>query len=173
MVKTFLFFLFIVGLASIAQAQTKRFCAECHTSREISSFGNVLAWGKSIYQEKNHPCPSAKRLKEEGYFTESRIVKYGQVLDQLEKNRILTGRMKKGLLQQTVAYSEAIALNPVSQEDIAAQTAKIKNNLNKTYLQINQVRDRLKTEKVFGLGVLTTLLMIFSILLGIEKTFKG
>lgn len=165
-------FLFMLTLASRAHAQTRHFCVECHTSQEISSFKNVLAWEKSIYQEKNRLCPSVKRLKEEKYFIESQIVKYAQVLDQLEKNRIITGRMEKNLLRQTIAYGEIATVDPASQEDITDRTAKIKNHIHKIYIQINQIRDRLKMEKVFGLGVLTTLLILFSVLLGIQKTLK-
>lgn len=171
-IKTFILFISMLNLASIAHAQARHFCVECHTSQEIASFRNLLAWEKSIYQEKNNLCPSMRRLKEEIYFIESQIVKYAQILDQLEKNRVLTGKMKKELLQQTVAYHEAVMIEPVSQEEITAKTIKIKNKINKVYIQINQIRDRLRMEKVFGLGVLTTILISFFILLGIKKTLK-
>ncbi|MBI2875682.1 MAG: hypothetical protein HYY20_02235 [Candidatus Tectomicrobia bacterium] len=111
-------------------------------------------------------------MKEERYFIESQIVKYAQMLDQLEQNRIITGRMEKNLLQQTVAYGEIATADPASQEATIRKTTKIKNQINKVYIQINQARDRLKVEKVFGLGLLATIAILFSILWGIQKTLK-
>ena len=55
------------------QASAKdNFCAECHTSMEIASFGNVMGWDRSVFQEKDSLCPGVLDLKREAYFSGSR-----------------------------------------------------------------------------------------------------
>lgn len=161
--------LLVVCLSSVAHA--RNFCAECHTNQEVSSFKNILVWERSIYQDKNTSCPPLKRIKEEIYFTESQIVKYSQLLEELKKNGIFTRMMEKNLAEQAAAYSEAIPVKPISVEDISANTGKIKNSINKLYMQINRMRDSLRMRKIFGLVVLSTLSILFFTLIGIKKTY--
>ena len=84
LVPTTLIAVCLLFLATQAYAKDN-FCGECHTAREVAGFGNVMAWDRSIFQEKDTLCPGILELKKEAYFTESRLGKYNMFLTEMEE----------------------------------------------------------------------------------------
>ncbi|MGA2191965.1 MAG: hypothetical protein ABSG42_01140 [Nitrospirota bacterium] len=165
-------------LAGLVLASSQAFakdnlCTECHTSREVASFGNVMGWDRSIYQEKGTLCPGIIELKKENYFTESRLVKYNEFLTHLEhQTRRYPEYLREDLVSYGVKYADLASGTPASIDEFAVPNLKIKKNIHSVYEKLNNLRDDYKMEKVIGLGLLGVTLIAFLFFLGLKNTIK-
>ena len=171
------FLLFAASLVLFAgQALAKDdFCAECHTSKEVAAFGNVLDWNKSIYQEKNTICPGLFELKKEAYFTESRLVKYAGFLTNLEENtRRYPEYMREDLDKSAIVYADLVSgPAPDSISSFTGPDLKINKALqSNVYEKLNKLRDDYTMEKVIGLALIVTMLLTLLIYFGLKNTLK-
>jgi hypothetical protein len=167
--------LLIAGMLALAtQAYAKdNLCGECHTSREIASFGNVLGWDRSIYQEKGELCPGIMELKKETFFSESRLVKYNEFLTHLEhQTRRYPEYLREDLDKYTVQYAELASVMPSSIDGFAGPNLKIKKNVNEVYTKFGRAADDYKFEKVAGIGLVVTMLVFLLFFLGLKNTIK-
>ncbi len=162
----------IMLLATQAYAKDNR-CGECHTSKEMASFGNVMGWDKSVYQEKNTLCPGILELKKDTFFTESRLVKYDEFLTRMEEEtRRYPQFLREDLTKAGVAYADLSETTPTSIEGFSGPDLKIKKNVGGVYEKFNNLRDNYKMEKVIGLGLVVVMLLAFLLSLGLKNTIK-
>ena len=162
----------IMLLATQAYAKDNR-CGECHTSKEMASFGNVLGWDKSVYQEKNTVCPGILELKKDTYFTESRLVKYDEFLTRMEEEtRRYPQFLREDLVKAGVAYADLSETTPSSIEGFTGPNLKIKKNVGGVYEKFNNLRDNYKMEKVIGLGLVGVMLLSLLFSFGLKNTIK-
>lgn len=148
-------------------------CGECHTGSEMASFGNVLGWDRSIYQEKGTLCPGVMELKKDTYFTESRLVKYNEFLTEMEhQTRRYPEYLREDLDNYTVQYAGLLGMTPSSIDSFAGPDLKIKKNVNEVYIKYNRAMDDYKFEKVMGIGLLATMLVFLLFFLGLKNTIK-
>lgn len=157
-----------------AQANAKdNFCAECHTSMEIASFGNVMEWDKSVFQAKETLCPGVLELKKEAYFTESRLAKYDEFLTEMEHTtRRYPEYMREDLVKQGVKYAELASITPTSIGSIAGPNMKVKKSIGGLYETLNKLRGDYKLEKVMGYSLLGTMILSLLFALGLKNTLK-
>jgi hypothetical protein len=167
--------LLIAGMLALATSAYAKdnLCGECHTQKEIASFGNVLGWDRSIYQEKGELCPGIMELKKETFFSESRLVKYNEFLTHLEhQTRRYPEYLREELDKYTVQYAELASVIPSSIDGFAGPNLKIKKNVNEVYTKYNRADDDYKFEKVAGIGLLVTMLVFLLFFLGLKNTIK-
>jgi hypothetical protein len=162
----------VLAIATQAYAKDNR-CGECHTGKEIASFGNVLGWDRSIYQVKGELCPGVMELKKDTFFTESRLVKYNEFLTHLEhQTRRYPEYMREDLDKYGVQYAELVSFTPSSIDAFAGPDLKIKKNINEVYIKYNRASDDYKFEKVAGIGLVVTMLVLLLFFLGLKNTIK-
>ncbi len=160
-------------LATQAYAKDN-FCGECHTSKEVASFGNIMNWDKSVYQVKDSLCPGVLELKKEAYFTESRLVKFDEFLTELEhKTRRYPEFMREDMDKYSVQYAELATVTPTSIGSIAGPNLNIKKKIHDVYQTMNKLKDDFKMEKVFGFGLAGVMLISLLFFLGLKNTLKG
>jgi len=167
--------LIVLGMICLAtQAYAKdNFCAECHTASEVAAFGRVMNWEKSIYQVKDTRCPGLLELKKGAYFTESQLVKYDMYLTELEgKTRRYPEYIREDLDKGTVAYVDLAGTVPTSIDGVAGPALKIKKSIHGAYETLNKLRDDYTLEKVVGLGLVLTLVVMLLFSLGLKNTLK-
>jgi len=162
----------LVLAASVSHAKDN-YCAECHTSKEVASFGNVMGWDKSVYQEKNTLCPGLIEIKKGTFFTESRLVKYNEYLSQMEeKTRRYSWYMKEDLVKSGVAYADLASMNPASIDAFTTPNLKIKKGMNDLYEKYNKLQDDYMMEKIIGLALIGVMLVSLLISFGLKNTLK-
>ncbi len=163
----------LLAICGTAQAKDN-LCGECHTQKEMASFGNVLQWDRSIYQVKDTMCPGLLELKRDAYFTESRLVKYDEFLTHLEhQTRRYPEYMREDLDKGAVAYADLAGVMPTSIEAFSAPDLKIKKDMQSAvYEKLNNLRDDYRLEKVIGLGLFGVLIVMFLMSLGLKNTLK-
>ena len=163
----------LLAISGPAQAKDN-YCGECHTGKEIASFGNVLHWDRSIYQVKDTPCPGILELKRDAYFTESRLVKYDEFLTHLEhKTRRYPEYMREDLDKSAVQYADLASVMPASIEAFSGPDLRIKKDINSNvYEKLNKLRGDYSMEKVIGFGLFGVLLVSFLMSLGLKNTLK-
>jgi hypothetical protein len=169
--------LFITALAVLLTpafaAAKDNYCGECHTAREIASFGSLTKWDRSIYQEKDTLCPGLFDLKKEQYFTESRLLKYDNFLTAMdEQTRRYPEYLREDLVKYGVQYADLKSQNVDSIDAFAVPNLKIKKNLGEVYETYNKLREDYGMEKVIGLGLLAVLIISLLFFLGLKKTVK-
>lgn len=170
--------LFIAALAvlfvPVYAAAKDNYCAECHTAGEIASFGSLMTWDRSIYQEqKSTLCPGLFELKKEQYFTESRLLKYNQFLTDLDEQTMRYPEyMREDLVKYNIQYADLRAKDVDSIDSFAGPNLKIKKGMGEIYENINKLRDDYKMEKVIGLGLLAVMIISLLFFLGLKKTVK-
>ena len=162
----------LVLVASVSYAKDN-YCGECHTSKEIASFGSVMDWDKSVYQEKNTLCPGLTEIKKGTFFTESRLVKYNESLTQMEeKTRRYAYYMKDDLTKSGVAYADLASLTPTSIDAFTTPNLKIKKGMNELYEKYNKLQDDYRMEKIIGLALIIVMLLNLLISFGLKNTLK-
>ena len=163
----------LLALCGTAQAKDN-LCGECHTAKEIASFGNVLNWDRSIFQVKDTPCPGILELKRDAYFTESRLAKYDEFLTHLEhQTRRYPEYMKEELVKNAVKYADLASVMPTSIEAFTGPDLKIKKDMHsEAYEKLNKLRGDYGLEKVMGLALFGVLLVTFLMFLGLKNTLK-
>ena len=163
----------LVLVASVSHAKDN-YCGECHTSKEIASFGGVMDWDKSVYQEKNTLCPGLLEIKKGTFFTESRLVKYNEFLSEMEhKTRRYPEYMKEDLVKSGVAYADLASLTPTSIDAFATPNLKIKKAMNDdVYGKYNKLQDDYRMEKIIGLALICVMLLNLLISFGLKNTLK-
>ncbi|MHB8173994.1 MAG: hypothetical protein ACYDFU_05990 [Nitrospirota bacterium] len=174
-VRGLLFITALVVLFIPAYAAAKdNYCAECHTAREISSFGSLTKWDRSIYQQqKDTLCPGLFEIKKEQYFTESRLLKYDQFLTQLEEQtRRYPEYLRTDLVKYGVQYADLKSKDVDSIDSFAGPNLKIKKGMGEVYENINKLRDDYKMEKVIGFALLVVIIVSLLFFLGLKKTVK-
>jgi hypothetical protein len=169
--------LFIAALAVLLTpafaAAKDNYCGECHTAREIASFGSLTKWDRSIYQEKDTLCPGLFDLKKEQYFTESRLLKYDNFLTAMdEQTRRYPEYLREDLVKYGIQYADLKSQNVDSIDAFAVPNLKIKKNLGEVYETYNKLREDYGMEKVIGLGLLAVLIISLLFFLGLKKTVK-
>jgi hypothetical protein len=169
--------LFIAALAVLLTpafaAAKDNYCGECHTAREIASFGSLTKWDRSIYQEKDTLCPGLFDLKKEQYFTESRLLKYDNFLTVMdEQTRRYPEYLREDLVKYGVQYADLKSQTVDSIDAFAVPNLKIKKNLGEVYETYNKLREDYGMEKVIGLGLLAVLIISLLFFLGLKKTVK-
>jgi hypothetical protein len=169
--------LFIAALAVLLTpafaAAKDNYCGECHTAREIASFGSLTKWDRSIYQQKDTLCPGLFDLKKEQYFTESRLLKYDNFLTTMEEQtRRYPEYLREDLVKYGVQYADLKSQNVDSIDAFAVPNLKIKKNLGEVYETYNKLREDYGMEKVIGLGLLAVLIISLLFFLGLKKTVK-
>ncbi len=155
-------------------AAKDNYCAECHTAGEIASFGSLMKWDRSIYQEqKSTLCPGLFEIKKEQYFTESRLLKYNQFLSDLEEQTMRYPEyMRADLVKYNIKYADLRTKDVDSIDSFAGPNLKIKKGMGEIYEKINKLRDDYKLEKVIGLGLLVVMIVSLLFFLGLKKTVK-
>jgi len=149
-------------------------CGECHTSKEIAAFGNVMSWDRSVFQSKDTLCPGILELKKEAYFTESRLVKFDELLTELEhKTRRYPEYMRADMDGYAVQYAGLATVTPTSIDSIAGPNLKIKKKMHEVYETMNKLKDNYKMEKVIGFGLAGVMLILLLFSLGLKNTLKG
>ena len=163
----------LVLSASVSFAKDN-YCAECHTSKEIASFGAVTEWDKSVYQEKNTLCPGITEIKRGGYFSESRFVRYNEsFLEMEEKTRRYPWYMKEDLTKSGIAYADLASVTPSSIEAFTNPNLKIKKGMGELYEKYNKLQDDYGMEKIIGLALIGVMGLTFLVNLGLKNTLKG
>lgn len=158
-----------------AEAYAKdNLCGECHTAREMAAMGGMMGWDRSIYQQKDTNCPGVLELKKDAYFTESRLVRYNELLNKMEeKTRRYPEFIREDLDRFSVSYAEMGSATPASIEESTGPVLKLKKKINEVYQTINKLREDYRMEKVMGFAFLGTLLVMLLIFLGLKNTLKG
>ncbi len=169
--------LFVAALAVLLTpafaAAKDNYCGECHTAREIASFGSLTRWDRSIYQQKDTLCPGLFEIKKEQYFTESRLLKYDNFLTVMEEQtRRYPEYLKEDLVKYGVQYADLKSQNVDSIDAFAVPNLKIKKNLGGVYETFNKLREDYKMEKVIGLGLLAVVIISLLFFMGLKKTVK-
>ena len=154
-------------------AAKDNYCGECHTAREIASFGSLTRWDRSIYQQKDTLCPGLFEIKKEQYFTESRLLKYDNFLTVMEEQtRRYPEYLKEDLVKYGVQYADLKSQSVDSIDAFAVPNLKIKKNLGGVYETFNKLREDYKMEKVIGLGLLAVVIISLLFFMGLKKTVK-
>lgn len=169
--------LFVAALAVLLTpafaAAKDNYCGECHTAREIASFGSLTRWDRSIYQQKDTLCPGLFEIKKEQYFTESRLLKYDNFLTVMEEQtRRYPEYLKEDLVKYGVQYADLKSQSVDSIDAFAVPNLKIKKNLGGVYETFNKLREDFKMEKVIGLGLLAVVIISLLFFMGLKKTVK-
>ncbi|HLB25209.1 MAG TPA: hypothetical protein VJM83_02650 [Nitrospirota bacterium] len=159
-------------IASEAYAKDN-LCGECHTAKEVASFGDVLGWDRSIYQVKDTLCPGILELRKDTYFTESRLAKYNEFLTHMEhETRRYPEYLREDLDKYGVAYADLLSFTPASIEDFAGPNLKIKKNVHGLYEKFNKLRDDYTLEKVIGWALVGVMLISLLVFMGLKNTIK-
>ena len=175
--RTLMTVLFAAGLVLLAgHAYAKdNLCGECHTQAEMASFGGVMRWDRSVFQDRNTICPGMLELKKDMYFTESRLAKYDVQLDTLETNtRRYPEYMREDLAKSAVAYADLLSSPvPTSIDAFGGPDLKIKKGLHaNVYDKVNKLSDDYTMEKVVGLGLMGVMLVMLLLFFGLKNTVK-
>ena len=169
--------LLVVGLMFLATQAYARdnFCGECHTSKELAAFGNVLAWNKNVYQGKDTMCPGMLAINKDLYFTESRLAKFDTFLTEMEhKTRRYPEYMKEDLAKAEVAYADLAAGSvPTSIDGFSGPDLKLKKKVHEVYETYNKLMGDYSMEKVIGLLLVGTMVVSLLLFLGLKNTLKG
>ena len=149
------------------------FCGECHTSGEVAAFGKVMDYDKSIYQVKDTRCPGLIELKKGAYFTDSWLIKYNKDLTLMEEQtRRYPEYIREDIDRGAVSFADLKDVQPTSIDGVAGPNLKIKKGVHGVYETMNKLREDYRLEKVVGLGLVCTMLLMLLFSFGLKNTLK-
>jgi hypothetical protein len=138
--------------SSFTFAKTQGYCVECHTKEVIKDF--ALTEYRSIYHTKLDPCPGIRTLSEEIFFTESRIIKLDEILQNIDDE----GRTKNTLIDEVSKTAETMPRlkgeNFFSMVEVKQNASSLRASLQKVYDRTFQIRDGSDRRWLIGVGSL-------------------
>ncbi len=163
------------GLTAVpAWAQNTGFCFECHSG---NGFGDTQAATRisrldergSVYQNRIHPCPGLRSLAEENFFTESRILRLDEILQELGKKGWDTGVLQRSLHQNAEAFSSLKAEAIRSSSQFSQEASALRSKLQKIYERASQMREETDRRWLIGVGSLVLLGLLLFVGIGYGK----
>jgi len=179
MVRKFLFPVLIVILLSSLAAlpalatdqptdgstiQPSNYCQSCHSSGD-ERVENPTAWVGGIAHNQISPCPAAKQIQEEIYYTERMMLAIDQAWDHVPARADIS----KSEVRLTAAeqyYSRVLDAPITSLEAFSAEARMARFRLGKVYNAINQQIDAAKRARVTWVAVGITIVLFASLIWG-------
>lgn len=152
------------------------FCIECHGTAELGEMVDVLSRRASIYQEVNTACPALREIKQEVFFTESRLLRTALALRAFERRHWYNvDAEKERLARASAAFAQVLAAGaPVhSVGQVASELGAVRFRANKVYQELNRARDEVRRRKLVGFTVVGLGVLFLSTLLGLKHAYKG
>ena len=138
--------------SSFTSAKTQGYCVECHSKEVIKDF--ALTEYQSIYHTKLDPCPGIRTLSEEIFFTESRIIKLDEILQNIDEE----GRTKNTLINEVSKTAEALphlkGEKFFSMVKVKQNASSLRASLQKIYDRTLQIREESDRRWLIGVGSL-------------------
>jgi hypothetical protein len=163
---TGLILIFLGTTTHSALAKTAGFCLECHSQKNGPP---VLEEDRSVYQTKLHPCPGVRTLAEETFFTESRIFKLYQILQEIEREDWASGNLRRKLSETTESLLDLQTQEKNSYHQFNRETASLRANLQKIYDHTLKARNEVDRRWLVGVGGLILLGLIALLGVGYHK----
>lgn len=153
---------------SPAQAQPSNYCLGCHVAGD-SQLENPTAWRGDIGRAGSSPCPAARRIQEEQYYTE-------RMMSVIERGRanlpfwVDTSSIDSRYETAQQTYSRALDAPVESLDAFVAEMAALRYRLGKIYNQVNQAHDSARRFLVILAGFLVSLVILASLAWGLYNT---
>jgi hypothetical protein len=142
------------------------YCASCHLA-EDPRLSFATQWKGGIAAEMNTPCPAAKRVHEELYYTERLLLMIdraqGSVGTLPEKTRLRL----EGYTQQ---YSRMLDIPISSLDAFVSEAQSTRYQLSKIYSGLNDGAEDAKKRTVLAYAAFATLVVLGSLIWGLYNT---
>ncbi len=169
----FKFLLLILPLAFFwnhapeAQAKTSGFCLECHTRNFLRQTDASAIGERSVYAARMDPCPGIRSLAEESFFTENRISRLNEILQNLDKGAGNSLTTKIG--EAAESFSDLKRGQQASIGRFAKDTFGIRAGVQKVYDQTLRERGESTHRLLIGLACLLFIGLLFALGVGYRK----
>lgn len=142
------------------------YCIACHLA-EDPRLATVTDWKGSIDREANNPCPSARKIHEELYYTD-------RLLMMIERAQGEAGALPETAQARLEAYTQRYSRlldAPVNSLDaLVSEAQTTRYQLNKIYTLLNAMVEAKKARTVLLYAVAATLIVLGSLGWGLYNT---
>jgi len=142
------------------------YCISCHLADD-PRLASVTAWNGGIARAVDSPCPDAKKIHEELYYTE-------RLLLMIERAQSAVGplpeKSQSRLDGYTQRYSRMLDAPVTSLDAFVSEAQSSRYQLNKAYTVLNQMTEAAKLRTVLVYAALITLTVLGSLAWGLFNT---
>lgn len=154
--------------AGAAQMAAGNYCVSCHLPDD-ARVQSVTAWRGGIEREESSPCPAAKSIHEELYFTE-------RLLLMIDRTYLQAGSQASSidarLAAYTQTYSRMLDAPVVSLDAFTSEAQGARFRLGKLHNTLNQMSEVQKARRVLIAAGLVTLALLVSLAWGMRNAQK-
>ncbi len=142
------------------------YCISCHLADD-PRLETVTTWQGSVQQEVDSPCPAAKRIHEELYYTERQMLMIDRARQQPGgEDTKLAARVDAS----AQAYSRLLDEPVTSLNAFISKAQMVRYRLGKLYYSQNQLIETRKMQMVFLFAILISLVVLGSLFWGLRNT---
>jgi hypothetical protein len=144
------------------------YCVSCHLA-EDPRLGFATQWKGGIAAEINSPCPAAKRIHEELYYTERLLLMINRAQACVGPLPEKTQLRLEGYAQQ---YSRMLDTPVSSLDAFVSEGQSTRYQLNKSYSALNNRAEDAKKRTVLAYAGIATLVVLGSLIWGLYNTSR-
>src|SRR5512143_3663417 len=142
------------------------YCASCHLADD-PRLASATAWKGSIGREVNSPCPAAKSIHEQLYYTERMLL----MVNRAEQSvGTLSEKDEARLTNYSALYSRQLDEPVTSLDAFTGKAQAARYRLNKIYAALNQADASARQSTVLVYAGIVTLLVLGSLAWGLYNT---
>jgi len=153
--------------ASTSVAASSNYCIACHTADD-ARLDTVTAWAGTIEREATDPCPAARIVHEELYYTERMLV----AMDRAGVGVSPLASVETRVAAARQSYSKLLDAPVQSLDAFATEAQTLRYRLNKSYVQVNQQHDAVKQRNILIVAALVSLILLVALGWGFRHTLR-
>ncbi|MFZ5911995.1 MAG: hypothetical protein ACOYYU_18460 [Chloroflexota bacterium] len=142
------------------------YCISCHLADD-PRLASVTAWNGGIARAEDNPCPDAKKIHEELYYTE-------RLLLMIERAQSAVGplpeKSRSRLDGYAQRYSRMLDVPATSLDAFVSEAQSTRYQLNKAYTVLNQMAEAARLRTVLIYAAFITLFVLGSLAWGLYNT---
>ncbi len=153
---------------ALSALQTSNYCVSCHSSDD-PNLANPTSWRGEIIRASITPCPAAKKIQEEIYYTERLLLaidRFRAALPPDQRSSALESRISAA----HQGYLRLLDAPVQSLDAFTSEAQTLRYKLGKIYNELNQQSETVKRNNALIFGIAISLIILASLSWGLYHT---
>ncbi len=148
--------------------QTSNYCVSCHSSDD-PNLTNPTSWRGEIIRTSITPCPAAKKIQEELYYTERMLLAIDRFRATLPSNQT-SSALESRLSAAQQGYLRLLDAPVQSLDAFTSEAQTLRYKLGKIYNELNQQSENVKRSNILIFGIAISIVILASLSWGLYNT---
>lgn len=148
--------------------QTSNYCVSCH-SGDDPNLASPTSWRGEIARASITPCPAAKKIQEEIYYTERMLLAIDRFRAALPSNQ-RSSALESRISAAHQSYFRLLDAPVQSLDAFTSEAQTLRYKLGKIYNELNQQSETVKRNNVLIFGIAVSLIILASLSWGLYHT---